>query len=101
MTETLYGILDEQARAWWYHAKLRREGKATEARKRERDSIRGNVRSLRQAIEHGGHLEIGEAGWVLFIDGILHYHRGYYARNAIPRCCPLLGIPVVDHRQIA
>lgn len=47
--ESVYSILDNEAREWWYHAKLRAEGNPREARRRERDSILRNVQTLRTA----------------------------------------------------
>ena len=54
MPQTIYALLDHNARRWWYHIELRKRGKVAEARRRERQSIRENVRTLHQALENGG-----------------------------------------------
>lgn len=51
---TVYGLLDAEARAWWYHATLRAQGNEAEARRRERASIRDSVAMLRALRDQGG-----------------------------------------------
>lgn len=46
---TIYSLLDENARNWWYHRQLRDQGKAYEARIRERASILSNLAMWRTA----------------------------------------------------
>ena len=97
MKTQLYSILNDRAKRWWYHRKLRRDGKVNEARRRERAQIRDDVRRLRAALECGGFLINAWGGWTL------HYGERQRLQSwrpgldgAIPQACLLLGIPVID-----
>lgn len=59
---SVFRALRSDAREWWYHKDLRKRGQISEARQREHDSLRSNVRSLRQAIANGSFLTIGRTG---------------------------------------
>lgn len=58
MKTTLLTALRADAQSWWYHQKLRREGNKAEALRRERESVRSNLKVIRTArlavIGHGG-----------------------------------------------
>ena len=98
---TLYALLDHNARRWWYHHELRRRGQVIEARRRERQSIRENVRTLRQARENGGFLTIGHHGWTLHLSKWHTLHSPYPGiEQPFPQCCLLLGIPIIDSTTI-
>ena len=97
MKTQLYSILNDRAKRWWYHRKLRKQGQIEEARRRERAQIRDDVRRLRASLERGGFLINAWGGWTL--------HYGERKRlqsqrpgldNPIPQACLLLGIPVID-----
>jgi hypothetical protein len=95
---TLYALLNRDAKAWWYHKQLRERGQTEEARKRERDSIKSDVDTLRKCIADGGYASIGRGGW-----GI-HYHNGTlsgYGGIDSPemQACLMLGIPIVNTRD--
>ncbi len=97
MKTKLYAILNTNAKNWWYHAQLRREGKHEEARRQERAQIRDHVVRLRAALEGGGFLVNSWGGWTL------HYGERRRLQSSrpgldgpIPRACLLLGIPVLD-----
>lgn len=47
MNTVILRLLRRDARTWWYHAKLRREGNVPAARKAERISMRSSLRVLR------------------------------------------------------
>ena len=47
--KSIYSIVNHEAKAWWYHKKLREQGQTQEARKRERESIRSTIRTIRAA----------------------------------------------------
>jgi len=94
----LYPILNADAKAWWYHRKLRDEGKIDEARRRERQSIRRHVKTLRDTIENKGWLTIAHSGqeWTLQT-GPRSKVKGYGGLDSyMGKCCMLLEIPVVD-----
>lgn len=101
MTQSLYAILDQDARQWWYHQDLRKAGKATEARKRERDSILSHVKTLRQALQNGGYASVGRGGWSIHIsDG--HKLQGYgQTDEPMIQAAILVGLPVVDSTTIS
>lgn len=71
---TVYTLLNRNVKAWWYHAQLRKQGNPTEARKRERASLRSSVSSLRNCLKNGGSLILTPRGgydWNLEV-GIEH-----------------------------
>ncbi len=99
-TRRLYEILDREARRWWYHVRLREEGKVAEARRRERASIRSSMDRLRETLAGGGYLAIGRGGWTLYVSDnrtVSHY-GGIDAPT--PQACLLLGIPILDSTTI-
>lgn len=55
MNTTILTLLRHDARAWWYHAKLREQNNVEEARKREREAIRHAVDVLRLPPEEHFH----------------------------------------------
>jgi hypothetical protein len=59
---SLYSILDSNARGWWYHRQLRADGNNCEARRRERESIRSSVRTLRSALKWDSVVVVGYGG---------------------------------------
>ena len=101
MRTQLYSILNDDAKAWWYHIKLRGDGDVVEARRRERQSILDKVASLREALDNGGFLSIGRGGWSL---NMSRHHRlsGYESDIDFPiaQACILLGIPILDSTTI-
>ena len=101
MRTQLYGILNDDAKAWWYHVKLRGDGDVIEARRRERRSILDKVSSLREALDNGGFLSIGRGGWSLNMSR--HHRLSGYDRDVnfpIAQACMLLGIPILDSTTI-
>ena len=99
-TAKLYRILNWDARRWWYHVELRRQGQFAEARRRERRSIRNTLADLREALKGGGYLAIGRGGWTLYIsDNRRVEHYGGIAEPT-PQACLHLGIPILDSTTI-
>jgi hypothetical protein len=92
---SVYAILDEAARSWWYHRHLRQRGRAEEARQRERESIRSNVNYLRQSV----YVSIGRHGWTAHA-GNSRLSGHYPDLNAVPRLAARVGLPVLDSRSI-
>lgn len=96
LMESLYGMLDRNARAWWYFRELRDVGKGDEARRLERKSIRGTVEMLREALANRGLLYCGRGGFTLEYSGNGRL-SGYDCDHMIAVCIRV-GIPVVDTR---
>jgi hypothetical protein len=69
---TVARLLRADARQWWYHAQLRRQGNAAEARRREAESVRSSIAHIRLAHKNGGFLMIGRGGNTLHLgaDGL-------------------------------
>mgnify|MGYP001385164972 CR=1 FL=1 len=96
----LYRMLDAEARRWWWHAELRRQGKAEEARRMERQSIRTRLGWLRQAwlvvVGRPGnvtlHLEPSERGWG-HVEGL----EPQQTLDLVARYRP--DVPIVDVRH--
>ena len=95
--DSIYRILDDSARDWWYHHQLREQGNHEEARRRERASIRGNVSTLRKCLKNGGYAMNSQRGWRICYDewgSLSHCYPGL--DQPMMRCCLKLGIPVCD-----
>ncbi len=100
MNVTLYRLLNNSAKAWWYHAKLRREGDCKEARKRERQSILSDCAALRQAY----YWSVGRGGFSV------HCRRHENATYTVSHCsgidapliqaCIMRGIPGHDSNPV-
>ena len=97
MKTKLYGILNARTKRWWYHRRLREQGRGEEARRRESAQIRDDVKRLRTTLECGGFLINSWGGWTL------HYGKRQRLQSSrsglegpIPQACLLLGIPVLD-----
>lgn len=58
----LFRAIRSDARRWWFHDQLRRQGRHQEARQREHASCQGNVATLREAQANGGFVTIGLHG---------------------------------------
>lgn len=88
----LYAELNKEAKAWWYHKKLREMGQHEEARKRERESIKFTLRTIRS----GKLIIVSRAGSISILmsdnETVTAYDTEFYLR-VMPRC-----VPVVDLR---
>lgn len=98
---SVYKILDDAARAWWYHRQLRSQGKNELARALERETILSRVRTLRQCLEDGGFTMVGRGGITVYYSehGRLEICSPD-VNNPIVQCCIRLGIPVCDSTTI-
>lgn len=114
MESSVYRILNNEAKNWWWHRDLRKQGKSKEARQLERKSILRSIETLRDVLNHGGYLSLGGSQWSLNI----FEHRssidsmstckyslsGYYGLNKscyLESICKSLGIPVLDSRDLS
>jgi hypothetical protein len=98
-TPSLYAILDEDARVWWYHKELREKGKHRVARDKERRSIREHVRPLREALENGGYATISMSGGKYTISYSDNANISGYGWRLVAAAY-LAGIPVLDFRPV-
>lgn len=98
MKTTILAILRADAEAWWYHRQLREQGQLAEAAQLERGSIRGSLRSLREAVKSGGFLAIGRGGPTLHTSAHCKV-QGYVADKGVFGAAALL-VPVVDTRTV-
>ena len=98
---SVYKILDDAARSWWYHRQLRSQGKNEEARTLERKSILNCVLTLRQCLENNGFAIVGRGGTTVY-----YKKHGRLAicssdvNRPIVQCCIRLGIPACDSTTI-
>lgn len=100
--ETTYALLNKDAKAWWYHAELRKNGNARKARELERRSIRHSIETLRAA-RQGGCMFVGRGGWSISYksthgDATL---SGYGDGDPYATIVRRLGIPFIDSRHLA
>lgn len=101
MTETVYKILDDAARSWWYHRQLRERGEHELARTLERKSILSRVHTLRACLENDGFAMNSRGGWTIYYSQwgkLTHCYPGM--NTPMMRCCLRLGIPVCDSTTI-
>lgn len=109
--ESIYRILNRETKNWWYHRQLRKEGNETEARKRERDSIKHGIEMLRDVIQHGGYLSLGRRGWSVNVfthetsenSSQSYSLQGYYNLNNecyFETIFKRLGLPIVYTRDL-
>jgi hypothetical protein len=85
------------ARRWWYHQDLRKQGKTQEARTREHETTRRNVYEIRKAQRYGGLLKVGRYGASFFYAPDVHVSG---CHPGIIELATLCGIPVVDSRTV-
>lgn len=89
---TVLKILREDAKDWWYHILLRKQGREKEARGRERECIRDSVRALREAVCFEQHTTGARPGFLIL-------RNGFISGGALSRykeCCKILGIPIIE-----
>jgi hypothetical protein len=58
---TVFSLLNQDAKAWWFHKKLREQGQEEEARMKERESIRRGIHTIRGAFLY----TVGRGGWTV------------------------------------
>lgn len=59
---SIYALLNQDTKRWWYHAQLREQGNHEEARRRERQSILSSVETIRNAY----FFSVGAHGWTIY-----------------------------------
>ncbi len=95
----LLSLLRQDARRWWYHAQLRSRGEVDEARKRERDQVRDQIKELRLALVNGGYATIANSGGTYTLTvGDGHTVSGHNERIVLSAY--LVGLPVLDFRNV-
>lgn len=95
--QSLYRILNQEVKVWWYFKKLRKQGATEEARKRERESIRRTVQEVRDAlyfrVAQGGYRLILRPkftpnGKAISFGEVSHCSLGLHLQEALKRCRP-------------
>lgn len=98
-------LLRNEAKMWWYHSDLRRQGSAKKARTLEHESVRNTINRLRDTIKSKGYGSVGRGGYSLHYipspQGNLTYGKatlsGYGDINSpLMQVAIKLGIPVKD-----
>lgn len=97
---SLYTILNKDAMNWWHNIQLRKDGNIQEARQRERETIRRNVRNLRTAIENGGWVEVYDDRFLFQIRAGEQMSGLGKMDEPIVVAALLVGITVIDHGPI-
>lgn len=93
---TIYQMLDFNARSWWAHADLRKCGKVIEARKAERQSIKNDLETVRKA----QYILVSNGRWVI-VTGRHSNVSGYgWLNDPLILACILRGVPCVDYSEI-
>lgn len=97
---SIFRLLRFKTKSWWYFKQLRSMGRVQEAREKENQALRSNIKSLRETIKNSGYLSIGRGGWTLHInDGHSLQHYGGI-EQPLPVVCKLLNIPIIDSTTI-
>jgi hypothetical protein len=95
---TLYSLINQHAKRWWYYADLRKKGQLAEARKLERDSIRREVANLRACkATPGGHIGLGRGGASIYTKDcrVSGGDNTYYRELGLH-----VGLPIIDSTTI-
>lgn len=97
--QTLYALLNDEAKRWWYYRQLREQGNVAEARRKERESIRSTIKTIREAQKYpAAYMSWGAYGMTF------HYSRNSRLSGGDPKfyaeICRRFGIPVIDTRSI-
>jgi len=58
---TTYSLLNQEAKRWWHHANLRKQGRLSEARQKEREHIRNSIKNLKECYW----FSVGRGGFTL------------------------------------
>lgn len=90
--------LRAEARAWWYHAGLRRHGQIEEAAAREGKSMRSHLDTIRKTLAtDGAYVSTGIGGTTV------HYSRGCTLSScaslehmAVAQVLVEIGLPLID-----
>jgi hypothetical protein len=104
--KSIYSLLNNETKNWWYFKDLRKNGKCDLARQKERASILSDIKFLRQVIKHKGYLHLGNAQWGIYIDKPNKGREslsGYYDLGRytyMEEICKRLGILIIDTRKI-
>jgi hypothetical protein len=100
---SVYSLLNHDARTWWFHQQLRKQGQAAEARRRERQSIRSNVRHLRNCKKNGGYCYVKPGGgrFILEVGPVQESSGPSYTTlsgydDDIPAAAALIGIRITN-----
>lgn len=101
--KSIYSILNNHAKSWWYHKKCREMGEVDAARKMERASIKKDLEMLRSIVENGGWISAGVGNHVChYIDNNGNYCRVQgYDQDDMLEIARRLGIPAYDVREAA
>jgi len=98
-TKTLYRLLNEDAKAWWYFRRLREWGQVAEARAKERESIRRCIEHVREAAWSSGYLVLTEDNrFILTISNRTVLSGGGTVQH-YQRLCEYFNVPVFDLRK--
>lgn len=97
---SIYRLLNQNAKNWWYHKDLRKSGDNQEARKRERRSIKDAVRTIRNAClftvhDQGFSLNCQEGKTKSTLSG---HSAGEVYSISLARCRP--EVPRIDRRGV-
>lgn len=98
MKTALLKTLRHKTQRWWYHAQLRECGQVSEARQRERESIRSSLETMRGALaDPNGYISMGDYGSSIHYGNVTVSGYGFNHQEEI---MPLLalGVPMIDIR---
>lgn len=96
MKTTLLRALRAEARAWWYHADLRRRGNLTEARVRENRSIRDDLKTIRTARL----ATIGRGGSTVFLSNNSRLTASWEMPILAHLACPVVDLRTISDDKI-
>lgn len=94
---SLYRLMNDDVKRWWYFRQLRDHGATKEARQKERQSILSSLKTWRQVIADKGYLRLGEFG------SSLHYKNGTlsgFDPELYITVARRLGVPIIDCREM-
>jgi|CXWL01.1.fsa_nt_gi hypothetical protein len=112
----VYKLLNQEAKNWWYHSDLRKQGQHDKARELERKSMKGTIETLRNVVKYGGYLSLGRKAWSIEVNRhptswskadspsyCTTSVQGYYGLNRSTHYEAIfhaLKLPIIDSRNI-
>jgi len=101
MNTIILRALRREAQLWWAHKDLRSAGRIKEACKRERDSMRSQVDTIRKTLATpNGYISCGRGGTTIHAKNVTVSSYGSLQHFATARILIALGVPYVDTHSV-
>ena len=101
MNTCILRALRAEAKMWWAHKNLRDAGQIKEAQKRERNSIRSQLQTIRKTLaSSNAYISCGRGGTCIHAKNMTVSSYGSLKHFATARVLIALGVPFVDTNPV-